>query len=152
MSVGHCFEVNNVGCSYNGTLACDGGGGAAGTCASPHIITCGQVLQGSNTGGTSNWDSYQGGTYQNLTGPERVHTLVIPALTTMTINLTGLNTDLDLLVATAGDPATVFARPASSGTTPEAVQITNDMANPVTYYIIVDGFLGSMSTYNLSCN
>ncbi|MBK8504637.1 MAG: hypothetical protein IPL46_21965 [Saprospiraceae bacterium] len=68
---GNCFEANNVGCAYNGVLMCDGGGGATGTCASPHVITCGQAFQGNNAGGASNWTSYQGGTYTDLTGPEK---------------------------------------------------------------------------------
>ncbi|MBK8504635.1 MAG: hypothetical protein IPL46_21955 [Saprospiraceae bacterium] len=147
---GNCFEANNVGCGYNGVLMCDGGGGGAGTCASPQVINCGQAYQGDNTGGDSNWSSYQAGNFDGLTGPEKIHTLIIPGNTTRTISLSGLNDDLDLVIATACDPATVFDGSATIGD--ETVVVNNNTANPVTYYIIVDGWNGATSTYTLSCN
>ncbi len=152
VAAGSCFEANNVGCGYNGTLLCEGGGGGAmGTCESPHILTCGQVFQGNNTGGESNWSSYQAGTFPDLTGPEKIHTLVIPGNTTRTIMLSGMNDDLDLLIATACDPVTVFDGAATIDD-PETVVVQNNTANPVTYYIIVDGYDGATSIYSLSCN
>ena len=150
VGLGNCFEANTVGCAYNGTLVC-GGGGAMGTCASPHVITCGQVYNGDNTGGASAWSSYQAGTYTDLTGPEKIHTLVIPGNTNRTITLSGLTADLDLLVATACDPQTVFGGSATLND-PEQVVVNNNSANPTMVYIIVDGYQGATSTYALSCN
>jgi len=151
--LGNCFEANNVGCAYNGVLMCGGGGGATGTCASPHVITCGQVFQGNNTGGESNWSSYDNGNYTGLTGPEKIHSLVIPANTTRTITLSGLNADLDLLIATVcNDPQSVSIVSDNGGTNDEMVMVPNNSPNPVTFYIIVDGFGGATSPYSLSCN
>ncbi|MBK8504638.1 MAG: hypothetical protein IPL46_21970 [Saprospiraceae bacterium] len=76
---------------------------------------------------------------------------MIPANNARTITLSGYNDDLDLVVATACDPNTVFAGSATVNAT-EVVVVTNNTANPVTIYIIIDGYDGATSTYSLSCN
>ena len=75
----------------------------------------------------------------------------IPGNTTRTISLSGLGADLDLLIANTCNSETVFAGSATLND-PETVLVQNSNANPVTVYIIVDGYQGATSAYTLSCN
>ena len=146
---GNCFEANNTGCAYTGTLDCTGGGGgptADGTCNAPFIITCGQSFSGNTATGGSNFND--GGDYP---ATDNIHTINVPANTDITITLSNLNADLDLFAGMACDITQLSLFSGNEATSNETITIDNTPGNAVTYFILVDGYGDAISTYTLSC-
>ncbi len=147
---GQCFEVNNVGCGFTGTLTCGGGGGGSGsgsgTCASPYVLTCGTPFAGNTTAGTSTWSGYPTGT--DYSAKETIHTITIPASTARTIDLTS-TVDMDLFISTTTCDNSPEYSGEQSGN--ESIMIPAQ-ATQMTYFLIVDGWDGVSGAYTLSCN
>ena len=122
-----------------------------GTCASPHVLTCGTNYSGNTTGGENNWTNYNNSGTAGWTGPEKVHTLVVPANSTRVLNLTGNTSDVDLFVGTACSNTVQFSSDNIGDNVGDSVNIVNNTGSAVTYYVIVDGWNGVSSPYTLSC-
>ena len=119
----------------------DRGGDRALDCTGAILSGCNIVVPGDNTGGPTNVDEYSCVPW-NESGPEVVYELVIPfSPTTVTVTLSDMSADLDIfLLSTCHEDAcityanTSFTVPLTAGT----------------YYLVVDGFLGAVSSYTLT--
>ena len=128
--------------TFNLSLTCTS---TNGTCGNPIALNCGDNVNGNNADGGSNVNTYFND--QSWTGPELIYEIQAPA-GQLSIQLTGLTADLDLfLVSNCGDAnGSLVASSTSSGT---SESITTTVAAG-TYYVIMDGYLGATSTFNLS--
>lgn len=74
----------------------------AGTCSSPTLVQCNGAYTGNNSTGINTFSAYSIGnmvlTGQN--GPEVIHQISLATTTNISINLTGLTADLDLILLT----------------------------------------------------
>ncbi len=136
-----------------------GGGGTNGTgqsCSSPLDLPIGQTLTGSTATGASNFNltSSAAGCRSTSAAPDLVYQVVVPANTQVVVTATATTWDMSLNAVKA--PATncgslagsatqgMVCGDSSDGTTGvERVQLLNSTANPVTWFIIVDGFAGN---------
>ncbi|HEV8322787.1 MAG TPA: hypothetical protein VG389_14310 [Myxococcota bacterium] len=120
-------------------------------------FTCGDVVMGTNSmvGSTSVTSSYSGCPgFIGESGPEVAYTFVTPVDQTVTFNLTGLSADLDLGLLTGPppcDPSTCIDFSYSGGLTAENVGPVTALAGQP-YYVIVEGFGGSMGSFTLSAS
>ncbi len=140
----------HIGDGVSCTLLCD----AAAT------ISCGGLISASNSasGSADLVDNWQCSSFA-LTGPEIVYTFVAPTTGMATAELTGLSADLDLLVIKASTTVPGLCDPLSSmacvpggsssraGTTSERSRWS--AVAGTTYFIVVDGFAGAVSNFNL---
>jgi len=85
----------------------------------------------------------------NYAGPEYAYEFTAPSSGPVTVTLSGLTADLDLLIlgGPACDPDTCLEASASGGTTDE--QITFMATAGTTYFIVVDGFNGNVGSYDI---
>ena len=116
------------------------------------VSSYGALYMRNTSNGFSNWSGYPNDTdYSNY---EMIHTLVILARTSRTINLTGFTNDMDFFVASACDNSTGINRGGgvSDQGGDETVTFTNSTGNTATYYIIVEGYLGAVGSVTLTCN
>ena len=146
---GQCFEINNIGCAYTGTLDCGGGGSqgsGSGTCASPFNLMCGTPFNGNTSNGTNTWSGYPNGS--DYPASETIHIITIPANTARTITLTSA-VDMDLFISTASCDNSPEYEGINDGN--ESVAIPAQ-ASAMTYYVVVDGWDGVSGAYTLSCN
>jgi len=142
-----CFEVNNVGCAYTGTLNCGGGSSPEdGSCTSPFTLTCGTSFQGNTANGASTWSGYPSG--NDYPGNETIHRLVVPANTSTTVTLTSTS-DMDLFISSG----VCDNMPEFSGEQAGDESVTiSAQASSTTYFLVVDRYSGGNGTYTLSCN
>lgn len=120
-------------------------------CNNPVDLICGSNYSGSNSAGSYNYTKYtsNGLTVVNdMTGPEAFHRFTLYATSNVTVNMNGLNYDLDLLFAGSCNNTSIIKYSINSGTSSEQVSLNN--LSPGTYTIIVDGWNGAVSNYNLS--
>ena len=128
--------------NFNLALTCPMGA-TMGTCTMPISLACDANLNGDNTGGQNN----SSGNLQDWNGPELIYQIQAPG-GSVTLQLTGLTADLDLfLVSNCMDPANSTI--ASSQTTATTETINTNLAQG-TYYVIVDGYQGATSTFNIA--
>ena len=127
---------------------------AGGPCAAATAIACGETISDTTAGGSSQITA-NGCDSWLRSGREKTYRLQPPASGNVTVTLTGLTRDLDLLA---------FAEDAGGGCTPRypgcldasAAAGTDDetVGFPVvageSYYLIVDGFEGRGADYTLS--
>ncbi len=128
--------------TFNLSLTCTG---TTGNCANPITLNCGGNVNGANSDGASTINTYFDD--QSWTGPELIYEIQAPA-GQIDIQLGGLTADLDLfLVTDCSDPnGTLVASSTSSGGS-ESIATT---VTAGTYYVVVDGYLGATSNFNLS--
>ncbi len=120
--------------------------GTALGCSSPIPIACGETKTGNTSNGTSAAISYN--CFFNLVdGPEVVYEFTNPITQNVLITLTGLQEDLEVLLLDACDRNSCIRFSDRTGKIPEALLANNLPAG--TYFIIVDGYLGSDSPYTL---
>jgi len=116
-------------------------------CSSPIPIACGETKTGNTANGISSSISYN--CFYNLVdGPEVVYEFINPIAQNVLITLTGLQEDLEVLLLDACDRNSCLFYSDRTGTIPEALLANNLPAG--TYYIIVEGYLGSDSPYSLN--
>lgn len=127
---------------------CSTGGNTDGTCNAPHVLTCGQVTQGTNENGQDLWNGYPESS--DHVGPEVVYTIMVPGNSSTVVTLSNLSADLDLIYA---DACSNSAEQVSSNPNleEESVTISNTLFFPVLKYVIVDGWNGAIGTFDLSC-
>jgi hypothetical protein len=117
--------------------------------ASP--LSCGGSISGSTATGPRNLDRY-GYSEWIETGREASYRLVAPADGSVTVSLTGLAEDLDLIVLREGpgggcNPRTPDCVGASSTTSDEVVTFT--ASGGEAYYIVVDGYASAAGDFTL---
>ncbi|MEM9888339.1 MAG: PPC domain-containing protein [Bacteroidota bacterium] len=117
-------------------------------CLSPLEINCGEVFS-SSTEGTKDYYSTHGMSGAGWTGGEAVFEFTTTGGQT-TIDLTGLNVDLDLFLLDDCDPVNnEIARSTLIGLADESISINLSAGD---YIIMVDGFNGSAGSYTLTLN
>ncbi len=126
-------------------------------CSDVVDLTCGQTLNYSNSLGSDNVSAYSCGNVLNVenNGNEVVHSFTLTQTGQVDIYLTGLNANLELFLLTNCDRGDCAKFSTNSDTASEHISA---YLNPGTYYVIVDGYNGATSNYQLlvdcpsSCN
>lgn len=124
--------------------------GPAEPCAPSAALTCGQVVSTSNDGAGSTSNTWDYGCSEFVySGPELSWTFTSPVDTPVTLSMTGLGEDLDLYVVgsttCAGDDCI-----ASSSNPNQDDESAGFVATAgVEYVVVVDGFDGAVSTFDL---
>lgn len=126
-------------------------------CSESVPLTCGVTYNGTNAGGTDDVSTYTCGQTLNVenNGPEIVHTFTTTEAGLVTINLTGLNANLELFLLSECSRRSGLEYSQNAGTNNE--QISRHLPAG-TYYVVVDGYNGAISNYSLtvdcasSCN
>jgi hypothetical protein len=104
-------------------------------------IACGQAAAGTTVGAANNASIYSCAPWLPLTGPERVFSLSLDANTTVDALLSGMSSDLDLLLLTGANPASCVAQGDN------AISARGLAAG--VYYLVVDGFNGAAGPFRL---
>lgn len=131
------------------TTGCDGVFMRDGSCNAPYSITCGQPFSKNTANGSNNWETY--GDETDYTGNEVIHTITLPDFAQISITLSGLTADLDMFLVLDCINGTPVASNIQENTIDEVVKLSNFSDSPQTYYLIVDGFQGATSAYQLTC-
>ena len=119
-------------------------------------FTCAwDIFSGDNSTGDSLVDGWSGcSSSTNWTGPELIYEFSPMITGEYTFELTGLSSDLDLFVLQeedvtgACDANNCLDYSNNAASTDESITVA--LENGVTYYVVVDGFLGNTSTFDLS--
>lgn len=124
-------------------------GSGANGCSNPVLLSCGNTYSGNNANGNKNYSvyTYNGSAQYDYTGPEMIHRFTINSAGTVTLTLSGLSADLDLFLLNACNPSNVIALSGKSGSQSEQISVGLSAG---TYYVIVDGWSGAVSNYNLA--
>lgn len=121
------------------------------TCQAQGLLPCNTTVNGTSAGAPNEVNEYSCSNWPN-TGPEAVYTLTPPASGTVTVNLTGLSEDVDLFVTqangTACDPDNCIDASGEYDLADEQAQFTASAGT--TYYVVVDGWQGASSAFQLS--
>ncbi len=138
-------------------IVVDGYGGSSGNyqlnissvgldCISATTINCGDTVSGNTTGGTNYATIYPCVETWPEFGPEDVYELVLTSnYSSITATLSDMVADLDVFILGGCDENSCVAFGDYS-----AVHIGAPEIPPGTYYIVVDGFLGTSGTYTLA--
>ncbi len=118
-------------------------------CGQSVPLSCGIPYNGTNAGGTDDVSTYTCGSTLNVenNGPEIVHSFTTTEAGTVTIDLTGLSANLELFLLSECSRRSGLQYSQNPGTNDE--QIIRDLPAG-TYYVVVDGYNGAISNYNLS--
>lgn len=120
----------NAGLPATNTLDCSG--------AIP--IACGDLVSGDNTGGVSTADVYSCISWDE-SGPDVVYEFTLATDQIVTVTISNMTADLDVFLLSACDEASCL----EYGNT----TFTTDCLTAGTYYIVVDGYGGAESAYDL---
>ncbi len=120
-------------------------------------LSCGQAFNYNNTHGQDNVSAYGCGNVLNVenNGNEVVHTFTLTQTGQVDIYLTNLNENLELFLLEECDRGDCVKFSSHPGTTNEHI---STLLQPGTYYVVVDGYNGATSNYQLlvdcpsSCN
>lgn len=112
-------------------------------------LPCGEVYQGTNANGNDDVSLYTCGNVLNVenNGPEIVHAFTLTQSGTVVIDLTGLSANLELFLLSSCDRGACMAFSQNAGTANEQIVRTLSAG---TYYVVVDGYNGAISDYNLT--
>lgn len=114
-------------------------------------LECGDIIAGNNfasSGAQNKCLDYCGHDYNYWTGNEVVYTFTPDFDGQTTLYLYGLQADLDLFVLDECQAGSCVGEHSEAGTSDEILTI--DVASGQTYYVVIDGYLGAASTFNLS--
>ncbi len=143
-------------------LIIDGWGGAAGNysiaytcngssgnldCNLANPITCNQTLSSTTSNGVNNVVGPYCGKHCNYTGKEKIYSFDVVNTGTYTIKLTGLTADLDMFLLNSCNRNACVGTSGQAANTNETITKT---LTPGTYYIVIDGYKGVSSAYNLN--
>lgn len=126
------------------------------TCGPPPVcepqaaLGCGSVVSARNDGpGSVNATSFYGCDDQRWVGPEQVFSLEVPVDLDVTVTVSGMSADLDLMVldAPACDGTGCVIASTEADTADEAA--TFPAAAGVSYVVVVDGWEGAVSDFRL---
>ncbi len=135
-----------AGCNYNLSVSCASSTGQP-DCATATPIACGQTVTGNTSTGVNNTVGPYCSAYCNYTGKEKVYSLNVTTTSTVTINATGLTGDLDMFLLNACNRNSCMA---SSGYASNSNEQIIKVLTPGTYYIVLDGYAGAISPFQLS--
>jgi len=110
-------------------------------CSGAIPISCGDVVAGDNSGGVDNANVYSCVSW-NETGPDAVYELTLATDQIVTVGISNLQADLDVFILSSCSENDCVAYGDAGFTT--------DCLPAGTYYIVVDGYNGAMSTFDLS--
>ncbi len=116
-------------------------------CSNPTPLACNSTINGNSASGADIFNSYATTSGSGWTGPEVAYSFTVASAGEVTIDLTGLSSDIDLFLSSSCDNNGILQFSYNSGSTSE--QITRTL-NPGTYYLIIDGYSGASSSFNLS--
>ncbi len=116
-------------------------------CLNSESISCGQTISSHTNTGTDINDGPYCNAYCNYSGMEKVYKFAIDITSDITITATGLTGDLDMFLLNSCDRKNCVAASGAAGNNPESITKT---LNPGTYYIILDGYQGASSPFNIS--
>lgn len=105
-------------------------------------LACGQAAVGNTSGAANNASVYGCAPWLPLTGPERVFSLSLGADAAVDALLSGLSSDLDLLLLNGSSPASCIAHGDN------AISARGLAAG--VYYLVVDGFDGAAGPFQLN--
>ena len=117
-------------------------------CQEAVSLECGVPYQGNNLNGGDNVSLYRSGQILNVenNGPEVVHTFTVTEQAPVTIELRDLTANLELFLLSACDQNSCIKYSQNPGTQSELIQA---LIEPGTYYVVVDGYNGSVGDYTL---
>jgi len=124
-----------------------------GLCSNPISASCGNTYYGSNSTGANNNNSYaQNGTtvFTEMYGPEIFYQITLSQAGSLSINLSGLSADLDMILLSSCSYNSIITYSGNGGSSSEAINISSLPAG--TYRIVIDGWNYSVSNYALSVN
>ena len=124
----------------NDNFTVSSGGGSL-NCTGAIALNCGIAYSGNTTGGASNVTTYSCSGW-NESGPEKVHTIQVTGSGTLTAQLSGMTTDLDVFILSSCDKNNCLAYGDAAAFYTSAI--------PGTYYIVVDGYNGAIGAYTLT--
>ncbi|MEM6394798.1 MAG: Kazal-type serine protease inhibitor domain-containing protein [Bacteroidota bacterium] len=118
-------------------------------CSETVELSCGETYTGTNLYGNDDVSLYTCGNVYNVenNGPEIVHSFTLIEDGTVTIDLTDLNANLELFLLSACDRSACLAFSQNPGHNDEQIERYLPAG---TYYVVVDGYNGAVSTYSLS--
>jgi PKD repeat protein len=118
-------------------------------CSQSVPLSCGTPYNGTNSGGADDVSSYTCGPQLNVenNGPEIVHSFTTTESGIVTIDLTNLSANLELFLLSECSRRSCLQYSQNSGTSSEQI-VRNLPAG--TYYVVVDGYNGAISDYNLT--
>lgn len=114
-------------------------------CSSAIDAGCGFAYAGNNGSGVNNVETYSCVGYLE-SGPENVFRFVLGSTSNIAIHMQTAGGDLDLFLLSACDEGACIAYSAGIATE----DIAMDCVAPGTYYIVVDGYGGTIDSYDLS--
>lgn len=122
-------------------------------CGDAVPLQCGESYWGTNLEGHDDVSLYGCGNVLNVenNGPEIVHTFTTTEDGPVSITMNGLSANLELFLLRSCDRGDCIEYSQNSGTTAEYI---NEYLPAGTYYVVVDGFNGAVSGYDLlvECN
>ncbi|MBK9016272.1 MAG: PPC domain-containing protein [Saprospiraceae bacterium] len=143
----HTGSFAPLGLSYIECLKTPPSPGTDLDCSAPIPIACGETKVGNNANGIAAANTYN--CFPNLVdGAEVVYQFTNPVAQNVLITLTGLQEDLELLLLKPCDRNNCMDYSDRTGTSPEAIFAQSLPAG--TYFIVVEGYLGSTSTYSIN--
>jgi len=128
--------------NYTLNLTCLSGG----TCNNPLGLTGDLLYSGNTVLGTNNFEQH--GIFLGWDGEELIYEYTPDESGPFVITLSNLSNDVDLFLLDACDPINnEIASSTQSSLSDEVINAT--LTSGITYYIMVDGFVGSPATYDL---
>ena len=125
---------------------------AQANCVPDAALSCPSTVDTWSNDGTGSTDTIDAYTCNgwDYSGPEYTYEFTAAADGEITVSLSGFSADLDLLLleGESCDPDTCIADSAGGGTTPE--ELTFQAVAGTTYRIVVDGFAGATSSFDIS--
>ncbi len=122
-------------------------GGNGDTFGSPLVISANYNTGGSNAEFNDDYQVYNGW-LNGETGPDLVYRFTTSGNGDLSIHLTGLSDDLDLILCDGPSTASVYDSSYESGTSEENIIIAHAPAG--TYYLVIDGWKAAVSSFSLS--
>ena len=121
-------------------------------CSNPITVACGGTYTGNNNSCVDSWDGYWGNgiDVSNYTSSEVVHKLTLSNATNLTLTLSNLTANLELVVLSACNNYNAIAISANSGTANEQITLNNLPAGM--YWIVVDAKTNVTGNYSLNVN
>ncbi len=119
-------------------------------CEPSTTLRCGDVVDARNDGaGSARATSVYGCSEFTYSGPEQVYALEVPVDLAVTVTVTGVTQDLDLMIL--DDPACDGSGCVGGSSNSDASDetFTFDAAAGVTYVVVVDGWEGAVSDFHL---
>jgi len=138
--------VSNIGTASN-YVVYNGDNPSYGACTPAAAISCGGSVNGNNAGaGSTNLLPRYGSTSRDETGPEYTYSFVPNVTGSVTAKLTGMSTNLDIFALSNSGNTCNSSNSLGYGDS----QVTFNVTAGQKYNLVVDGYMGAVSNYNLA--